>query len=166
MHWPRQIEIITLAMALCTQQISKASAAAVNEHFVSSVDAVVSSNMQATGCESTTFPIIALDNQFVFQKITDVDVNKQLLTMQKSGVTGADGISIRMLKFAVKDISSILANLFNTSIKMSAFPAAWKTGIVTPIFKRGCKYNIENYRPISILPVVFRLFERLLSSQL
>jgi hypothetical protein len=46
------------------------------------------------------------------------------------------------------------------------FPSAWKKAIVTPVYKKGNKFNMNNYRPISILPVVSRVFERLLSVQL
>ena len=55
--------------------------------------------------------------------------------------------------------------MFNTSIETSQFPNLWKLG-VTPIFKGGDRSEKSNYRPISILPVILRLFEKLIADQL
>ena len=48
----------------------------------------------------------------------------------------------------------------------SKFKIVWKTAKVTPIFKAGSKMNIENYQPISVLPVVVKVFGRLVYGQL
>ena len=56
--------------------------------------------------------------------------------------------------------------MFNTSLETSQFPDLWKNAPITPIFKEGDKIERSNYRPISILPVIPRLFEKLVSSQL
>ena len=58
------------------------------------------------------------------------------------------------------------AYLFNTSIETSQFPDSWKVARVTPIFKNGAKTDQSNYRPISVLPVISRLFEKLVTNQL
>ena len=63
-------------------------------------------------------------------------------------------------------IENSLACLFNTSLATSQFPDSWKLARVTPIFKEGDKTEKSNYHPISVLPVISRLFERLVASQL
>ena len=60
----------------------------------------------------------------------------------------------------------ILACLFKTSLVTSQFPDSWKLARVTPVFKEGDKTEKWNYRPISVLPVISRLFERLAANQL
>ena len=56
--------------------------------------------------------------------------------------------------------------IFNTSIETSTFPVSWKIARVTPIYKEGEKSEKSNYRPISVLPVLSRLFEKLIYDQL
>ena len=59
-----------------------------------------------------------------------------------------------------------MAMLFNTSLETSIFPDIWKIARVAPIYKEGDKSEKTNYRPISVLPVISRLFERLIYNQL
>ena len=56
--------------------------------------------------------------------------------------------------------------MFNKSLETASFPDSWKTARVTPIFKYGKKDQKSNYRPISILPVVSKLFETIVFNQL
>ena len=55
---------------------------------------------------------------------------------------------------------------FNTLIKRDQFPDSWRLARVTPIFQEGEKTVRSNYRPISVLPVVAKLFEKLVTNQL
>ena len=70
------------------------------------------------------------------------------------------------MKLALPYIENSLAFLFNTSIETSQFPDSWKVSGITPIFKDGEKIEKSNYRPISILPVISKLFEKLVFNQL
>ncbi len=79
---------------------------------------------------------------------------------------GLDGISSYILKIAGSVISKGLAKIFNISISTGIFPDSWKTAKVAPIFKEGNKSEMGNYRPISILSTVARVFERLIYDQL
>ena len=79
---------------------------------------------------------------------------------------GIDNISSYFMKLALPFIENSLAVLFNTSIETSQFPDSWKVARVTPVFKDGGKTEKSNYRPISVLPVISRLFEKLVFEQL
>ena len=59
-----------------------------------------------------------------------------------------------------------LTLLLNTSIETSIFAESWKLARVIPIFKDGDRADKSNYRPISALPVIARLFEKLVANQL
>ena len=65
------------------------------------------------------------------------------------------------MKLALPLIETSLAVLFKTSIETSQFPDSRKVARVTPIFKDGDKTEKFNYRPISVLHVISRLFEKL-----
>ena len=56
--------------------------------------------------------------------------------------------------------------IFNASISTGMFPYEWEASRVTPIFKNGIKSNPDNYRPISIIPCVAKIFEKLIFDQL
>ena len=63
-------------------------------------------------------------------------------------------------------ISKSLTSLFNASLKLGQFPQEWKEANVTPVPKNGDNELVTNYRPVSILPVVSKVFESLVHLQL
>lgn len=71
-----------------------------------------------------------------------------------------------MLKFIPEEISSVLAKIFNMSIALGSFPIQWKAATVTAVYKKGNRSDINNYRPIWILPLVAKIFERAVNRQL
>ena len=79
---------------------------------------------------------------------------------------GYDGISTEHLKFINKDISKCLTLIINQSLNSGIFPDKLKVAKVTPIFKKGDKQIITNYRPISVLPVISKIFETVIHEQL
>ena len=70
------------------------------------------------------------------------------------------------IKLALPHICDSLAKIFNASIMNGKFPEAWKIARVTPIFKYGETTERSNYRPISVLPLLSKLFEKLAFDQL
>ena len=79
---------------------------------------------------------------------------------------GHDLISPRLLKDSVSGISEAVAKIINASISQCKYPCRWKMGQVTPLFKKDDELVKENYRPVTVLPGLNNIFERLLSSQL
>jgi hypothetical protein len=69
------------------------------------------------------------------------------------------------LKIVVPHILSVITHLFNFSINTSTFPSAWKTALVLPLPKCGYPTGLSDFRPISILPVLSKGFERLICTQ-
>ena len=94
------------------------------------------------------------------------EVENAINQMKSAGATGCEKISAKMLKYSKCHVSAVLANLFYQSIALAQYPSTRKTAIVTLVYKKGCKFSLNNYRPISILPVISRVFEKILSLQL
>ena len=86
------------------------------------------------------------------------------LNLRKS--PGLDGISVRLLKDTSDVIAQPLANIFNLSLQTAIFPDEWKIAKVSPVFKEGNTTDCGNYRPISVISVVAKLFEGLVYNQL
>ena len=107
--------------------------------------------------EGTTFRFGAVSEQNIGDAIGRIRTAKSF---------GHDNISSYFLKQALPFISGSLAHLFNIAIETCTFPDSWKIARVTPIFKEGEKCERSNYRPISVLPVVAILSEKLVFNQL
>ena len=76
-------------------------------------------------------------------------------------------MGIRLLKIASSVISESLSRIINHCITTGKFPTKWKVASVTPIYKgKGCKSEISNFRPISVLPVLSKVFERHIATSL
>ena len=89
-----------------------------------------------------------------------------LSNVNKRKATGCDGISARALKLAGTTLAPSLCGLFNQSITSATLPREWKSANVTPVHKGGDETNMNNYRPISVLPIVAKILERIVFDQL
>ena len=67
-----------------------------------------------------------------------------------------------MLKENADIFADYICGFFNESIKKSTFPSILENANITPVFKKGYRSSKENYRPESILPVISKIFEKLL----
>ena len=93
-------------------------------------------------------------------------VLKAFLKVKTSNGYGTDMISSFFLKTGIEILAASLIQRFNWSMSLGHFPDNWKTARVAPIFKKGSTQDKSNYRPISVLPVVSCLFEKLVFDQL
>ena len=99
--------------------------------------------------------------------LTSLDIKESdILNIQKSlDANKADGhghISIRMLKLSQKSILKPLKRIFENCLRTRLFPNQWKKVSVVPIHKKGDKQLIEDYRPVSLLQICVKVFERLI----
>ena len=78
---------------------------------------------------------------------------------------GLDEISSFFLKAGISIVAEPLSQLFNLSLSAGIFPDQWKIAMIVPIYKYGKSDNRSSYRPISVLPVISRLFEKLVYDQ-
>ena len=86
--------------------------------------------------------------------------------IKTSNGSGVDCISSFFLKIGISVLAPSLVQPFNLSLSLGRFPDSWKIARVAPIFKDGATDDKSNYRPISVLPVISRLFEKLIFDQL
>ena len=110
--------------------------------------------------ESTEQP-----TEFEFHPVNVTTINRALGKMKKSLGFGSDGSARNFLKIAFPVICNSICDIFNFSIFSESFPDSWKIARVAPIFKGGKPDDRSNYRLISVLPVVSRLFEKLVYDQ-
>ena len=75
-------------------------------------------------------------------------------------------ISIRMLKICGNTICKPIELIFKQVLTTGAFPSEWKKGNIVPCYKKGYKQNIKNYRPVSVLPICRKVFERIIFNEM
>ena len=133
-----------------------------NTHFANVATKLIN------GLDSTTMSndIDQKKDENVFRSILDLPlispdfVDKEIRKMSATKATGLDDLSCRILKLARPAIIESLTYILNLSLSTGVFPSAWKEAKVIPLHKGGDLDDTNNYRPISILPVVSKIIER------
>ena len=106
-------------------------------------------------------------NKFKFKPVTLKSVTTAFSTMDPDSSPGSTGIESIVLKSCPRDVLIALTSLFNLCIETNKIPDEWKISILSPIHKgKGLKSSFENYRPISVLSPVSKVFEKLLADQM
>ena len=100
---------------------------------------------------------IEFNEHNVYSLLRKLDPNK---------APGPDNIHGKVLKHCAKSLAKPLTILFQTSYYTCKMPADWKTANVVPVYKKGCKNNVCNYRPISLTSLVMKVYERVIRSEL
>ena len=75
-------------------------------------------------------------------------------------------IHIALIKASYNIIAPFLVKLYNISLNSGVFPKIFKISKITPIYKKGNKECIENYRPVSTLPIFGKIFEKIIYKRL
>lgn len=103
--------------------------------------------------------------QFNFEQVTDADVSKAIMSI-KSNASGADNITLQMVVLCMPVIVPFLVHIFNFCIINNTFPNNWKEAVVLPLPKTKDPINVSDLRPISLLSVFSKIFERLIYNQM
>jgi hypothetical protein len=149
----RETEISTLLVNGVAISDSCSKAEILNNYFASHSDI------------DTKHARLPVENQIADAKlenicITENDVNDILKSLDTNKAYGVDGISPRLLKMVSAEITPSLTKLFNMSLHKGIFPDIWKQANVMPLFKKGKHSDINNYRPVSLLSSISKVFEK------
>ena len=103
------------------------------------------------------------DKKLVFSDTTKSEVSKLIRNLKNKKASGFDLISNCIVKCSSKIIGPVLVDLFNKCMQVGFFPDTFKTAKVIPIFKKGDHGEVSCYRPISLLPVLGKLYEKIIA---
>ena len=92
--------------------------------------------------------------------LTEPEVETILNSLDTNKATGPDEIPARLLKNTAAIVAPSLCKLFNKSLQHGIVPRDWKLANVVPVYKKNNREHAENYRPISLLPIVSKVLER------
>ena len=111
-------------------------------------------------------PSIDVEDVFKFKRIQVSEVISLLSNLDIKKSTGPDGISALFLQQVAEEVVTPLTFLYNKSLESGPVPMAWKKSNVTPVHKGGKSDDPGNYRPVSVMPIVAKVFEKMIASQL
>ena len=103
--------------------------------------------------------------RFQLRPMSVMDVRKILSKISSSKATGADGVSVRLMKLNLDIVCPLSRHIINLSLTTLSVPSQWKSAIVKPLLKEGSRSDVSNYRPISILPACSKILEKLVHIQ-
>lgn len=104
-------------------------------------------------------------SSFSFSTITSDFTSKIIRKLKSKSSSGHDGLSSIQLKFISDDIVATLTKIINQSLCTGIFPDSLKIAKISPIYKKGDAHITDNYRPISLLPVLSKIFEKVVFLQ-
>ena len=104
--------------------------------------------------------------EFKFINVNEEEVKKVIENLKPKSSSGVDGISNKLLKLSKDIIAAPYALIINQSFTTGIYPDKLKIGKVLPIYKKEENYLFDNYRPVSLLPSLSKIIEKVIYKQL
>ena len=103
---------------------------------------------------------VQINETFSFKKTSINEVEHEISRLNKNKTTSYDDIPAKVLCSSSDIVSPIISKIYDNIKTNCVFPDPLKMGNVTPVYKKGERTNMENYRPISNLPTASKIYER------
>ena len=104
--------------------------------------------------------------EFHFRRVSSAEVTKIIYLFPSNKAPGKDKLSMFIIKDALPVVLPYLTEIINRSLETSIFPTAWKESEVIPLLKEGSHEVANNNRPVSLLPAISKICERIALNQL
>ena len=138
-----------------------------NDYFAN-IGSDLASNICADGNNEMYKQYLLTQSQCTckFEKIHEDDILKIINKMDNKSSSGYDMFSNKIIKAIKNEISKPLTLIINQMLESGIFPDSLKIAKIIPLYKKGNINSITNYRPISLLPTLSKVFERVIFNQL
>jgi len=145
-----------------------------NTFFTSLSSTSLSSESDCDNYIDRTFAKLKRENKiqlktglFKFSHTNENIVEKLIQNLNPVSGAGLSEVPSKVIKHTCSSLAPILTKIFNHCIDIGKFPIEWKSAIVTPLYKnKGDKADFNNYRGISVLPPIAKIFEKILAMQI
>lgn len=132
-----------------------------NRHFIN-----MTSIPKLNNCKNDMKQNNFINSTMFLLPTNDQEVICIINTLKSTNSAGFDEIQTAILKKCKEQVAGVLSFLINLSFEHGIFPEILKVSIVKPLYKKGCKTNANNYRPISLIPILSKVFERAMHTRI
>ena len=108
----------------------------------------------------------AVQESLFLTPTTPQEIEELCLNLEPNKGVGWDEVSPKVIKGVAKELSGSLSRLYNSCMREGHYPACFKVARVVPVFKAEDPTEFSNYRPVSVLPVLSQIFEKVIRSRL
>lgn len=136
-----------------------------NNHFKTAATKILK-DIPTTNSHKKFTLIWNTDRSMRLKLTEEVEILKIINNLKTKAAPGEDGIKSGMIKKIKYIITPYLVQMINKNMKEGVFPEELKTAKITPIYKGGARHDCNNYRPISVLNVLSKIFEKVLLNRL
>lgn len=133
--------------------------------FFANIAPSLASKIKKTDKDFSEYLPLINNPQMKFKPVTEAQIVKTLSKMKNKVSFSHDFISNKLLRHVKEEIALPLSHLVTLSLKLSYVPISWKRAKVVPVFKSGSKLDPGNYRPISLLPTLSKVVEKVVHQQ-
>lgn len=134
--------------------------------FFSNVGKSLAESISVQNLTNNSSPISSQSSSFVLLETDPTELYNIIMNLKSDSAPGWDNIPTKFLKLSVHVIVPALCHLANLCFDKGIFPDLLKQSIVTPVYKSGEREDINNYRPISVLPSISKIMEKLINNRL
>ena len=136
-----------------------------NRYFVSVGTTTAASVNGARGVAPVRLPRV-MTCSFSLESVTLEELWNTVRMMKASRSCGEDGVSVRLIQKCFWSIGHVLLDVVNSSLTTGSVPESWKHATVTPLPKSSCLNDPSKFRPISVVPAISKIVERVVHIQL
>ena len=162
----KHANISSLSVNGKTQTDPKIIANTFNDFFSEIGEKLASKFSNQNSSEFKNYLGSPIPHSIFLYSITEAEIINVISKLKTSNSTGYDGYNTKFIKLSASLLAPALVKIFNLSINTGVYPNSLKIAKVIPIFKSGSKTSVNNYRPISILSTINKIFEKIIYSRL
>ena len=104
-------------------------------------------------------------NKFSFTEVSQFEIEKEVKNLNVKKATTHKNVPLKVLKISAMVTAETLQQLFNQALTTGEFPSNLEKADVMPVFINNNPLSKENYRPVSVLPIISKVFEKLMQNK-
>ena len=137
-----------------------------NDFFVNIGPNLAANIKPSSNIKYTSFLKRIITSAFHFDLVNESEVLKIVSSLKNKESAGYDGLSTKLLKILIPAVIKPLTLIINQSLATGVFPDSLKIAKVVPLYKKDDKLIMDNYRPVSLLTSISKVFEKIVHNQL